>query len=242
MKIRPYKDRPTAINNGLIYIGRPDCSTDYLLCKPPENVGGKRRRSLSFACRECSSESKYPALYSRIALLMQFRVLFTSAVLSAAWLFAQQPSTGPKAATEDKPLTPTFKSRSQLVLVPVIVSDKNGKHLAGLTKDQFRIEEDGKARDIALFEDVLPGEPSAPEAKPAPGTTANFLGPRGVPSTSPSCVLHMINTPYLKQAEGRRQLIDFLANGLSPDEPVTLLGLTDKASPNSTASPQIPGC
>jgi len=45
-------------------------------------------------------------------------------------------------------------ARSDLVLVPVIVTDKSGKHVSGLGKEAFRVEEDGKVREISIFAGV----------------------------------------------------------------------------------------
>jgi len=37
----------------------------------------------------------------------------------------------------------TFRSRAELILVPVVVRDKHGKHISGLTKEAFRPEAKG---------------------------------------------------------------------------------------------------
>lgn len=54
-------------------------------------------------------------------------------------LFGQSP--------EDEPI----KVNTILLNVPVIVSDKAGKNVAGLTKDDFRITSGGELKDIAYF-------------------------------------------------------------------------------------------
>src|SRR5277367_752706 len=50
--------------------------------------------------------------------------------------------------------TPVFKSRAEVVLVPVVVQSKHGGHVGGLTKDAFHLEENGKEQSIAHFEEV----------------------------------------------------------------------------------------
>jgi VWFA-related protein len=142
-------------------------------------------------------------------------------LLLSSWMLAQS-----GAAASDA--TPVFRAKSQLVLVPVIVNDRAGKHAGGLSREAFEIQENGKPREISLFEEVLPATSPAPAARPAADAFANFLGAAGNPSHFTIIVLDMINTPFLKQTEGRKHLIDFLANGLPPGEPVTLIGLTDK--------------
>lgn len=44
---------------------------------------------------------------------------------------------------------PVFRSRSDLVLVPVIVRDKRGEHIPGLTAHEFRLEDNGAAQKVA---------------------------------------------------------------------------------------------
>src|SRR5690242_19780664 len=47
----------------------------------------------------------------------------------------------------------TFKSQTNLVLVPVEVR-KHNQHVAGLDKDKFTLFEDGKPQKVAVFEEV----------------------------------------------------------------------------------------
>lgn len=56
---------------------------------------------------------------------------------------------------------PTFKSRTDLVLVPVVVRDSKGGHVRGLSKEAFSLKEKGKEQEITLFEEVRP------ESRPA---------------------------------------------------------------------------
>jgi Ca-activated chloride channel family protein len=47
---------------------------------------------------------------------------------------------------------PTFRAGADLVRVTVTVTDRGGGSIAGLRKEDFAIEEDGRAQDIALFQ------------------------------------------------------------------------------------------
>ena len=71
-----------------------------------------------------------------------------------------------QAAADDKKAAPAemtkFSTRTQLVLVPVVVTGKNGSHMSGLTRDAFRIEEHGRVRQATIFEEV---KSVAPDAK-----------------------------------------------------------------------------
>ena len=59
----------------------------------------------------------------------------------------------------------TFRSRTELVLVPVVVRDKHGKHISGLTKEAFRLEEKGNEQTISLFEEIQTGIDDAPSQR-----------------------------------------------------------------------------
>lgn len=45
-------------------------------------------------------------------------------------------------------------ARTDLVLVPVVVTDRSGKHVSGLKKEAFRIEENGSVRSVSVFEET----------------------------------------------------------------------------------------
>src|SRR5882724_192205 len=81
-------------------------------------------------------------------------------VLAASLLtlpcFAQDappPVPAPPAATEQQPtqVGPTIKKESRLVLVDTVVTDKKGKYLHDLTKNDFRVFEDNKEQNIVSF-------------------------------------------------------------------------------------------
>src|ERR1700722_10732070 len=68
----------------------------------------------------------------------------------------------------------TISSRTELVTVPVVVTDKKGKHLTGLKKSDFVIEEDGHKREIATFQEIITSDqPRKPVSLP-PFPLSNF--------------------------------------------------------------------
>lgn len=89
------------------------------------------------AARRTSELPRYLAAPVR-ALCILSVLLIASAGLRFA--FSQQPG-GP----------PTFKSESKVVLVDAIVTDKHGQYIHNLTKDDFRVYEDGKEQQIVSF-------------------------------------------------------------------------------------------
>jgi len=130
--------------------------------------------------------------------------------------------TGKSAATA----TPKFTSRTQLVLVPVVVTGKNGAPIAGLKRDAFRIEEHGKLRDATIFEEVNSVAPDvkARAAAPAEGHSNFNFGDTGNWRVT-VVVMDLLNTPVLAQQEAKRKLMQYLQKNLRREEPTALLGL-----------------
>jgi hypothetical protein len=90
-------------------------------------------------------------------------------LLGALSLPAQQGSADGKTAvptnapgTANLPDTTTIKARTDLVLVPVVVRGKHGEHIAGLARNAFHLEENGKEQTISLFEEPETATVDAP--------------------------------------------------------------------------------
>ncbi len=87
-------------------------------------------------------------------------------MLAAAPLMAQQIGTNAKSGQD---ATYTLSVKSQLVTESVIVKDKQGKFITGLTAKDFTVMEDGTPQTIRIFEhetlpvDIAPLPVSAPE-------------------------------------------------------------------------------
>jgi VWFA-related protein len=109
------------------------------------------------------------------------------------------------------------------------VTDKDGKHLGGLGRDAFRIDEHGKTREATIFEEV---KTVAPDAKSRPAVElegrSNFGFGEARNWRMTVVVLDMLNTPYLYQHEGKRRLIAYLGKSLQREEPMALFGLGGK--------------
>src|SRR4051794_8430013 len=72
-------------------------------------------------------------------------------------------------AGQAKGQTPTFRARVDLVQVDVVVVDKDGVQVRGLTQRDFSVLDRGKAQAIAAFEEVAHRhEPAAAAAAPLP--------------------------------------------------------------------------
>ncbi len=97
-------------------------------------------------------------------------------LLLSPFLPAQQPPVPqrPVESAADSIPAGTLKVRTELVLVPVVVRDKQGKHISGLTKDEFRLEENGQDQVVSLFEEV---KAEIPDTVPTPNSRPWLLEP-----------------------------------------------------------------
>ena len=66
-------------------------------------------------------------------------------------LFVAVFSVSPAAQAPQQPAT-VFRSGTELVLVNVVVRDKSGAVVRGLTRDDFSVSEDDKAQSITSFD------------------------------------------------------------------------------------------
>jgi len=105
-----------------------------------------------------NTRQSLPALISALALFL-FAAIFTVAP-AVAQRTKQLPPPPPVPIYRPKP-TPTpapeeldvVRVSSNLIAVPVSVTDANGQPVLGLTANQFRIEEDGRSQQIAQLGD-----------------------------------------------------------------------------------------
>lgn len=113
--------------------------------------------------------------------------------------------------------------RTDFVLVPVIVTDKSGNPVLGLSKDAFRLEENGKPRTVSFFEETQTQKLTM-FPRQSSSASANFL-PHDDHLRLTVLVIDMVNTPWLRQLEGKKQLTDYLLRVTSLGEPIALFGL-----------------
>ncbi len=96
-------------------------------------------------------------------LVLRFSLL---AVLLCSHVVMAQQDNAPEVTQKDA--TPTFQSKVNLVLVPVVVRDSNGHIVGNLTRDDFQLFDKGKPQTIASFQILKNG--SAARAVPATAT------------------------------------------------------------------------
>ena len=140
-----------------------------------------------------------------------------SVVLAGALAALGQTTPPPAPATAPET---TFRTGSQLVLVPAVVTGKAG-HVSGLKPEDFVVEENGRPQKIAVFEEITSvGSASRPQLPP--GVFTNQLALRGPAPLITIFVLDRINTPLFDQEYGRKQLLAYLSDKLQPNMLVCL--------------------
>jgi VWFA-related protein len=118
-----------------------------------------------------------------------------------------------------------FTARSELVLVPALVTDKSGTHIRGLKKEDFTVLENGVEQKIATFEEITSDARRLSRPR-SPNEFSNSLA--GEPSNRriTLMVLDFINTPFMAQAYARQDLLKYLTQSVDQREPTALYTLT----------------
>ncbi|HEX8813134.1 MAG TPA: VWA domain-containing protein, partial [Terracidiphilus sp.] len=125
-------------------------------------------------------------------------------------LTVAQTPTSPATSEANEP-TPTFRSSSRLVVVDVVVANREGKPISGLKKEDFNLLEDGKDQTLQVFEPHVPvRQPGAvPDLHLGPGEYTNF--PKLAANSAINVILFdILNTPTEDQISARQQMIEFL--------------------------------
>jgi VWFA-related protein len=125
----------------------------------------------------------------------------------------------------------TLRSTTRLVVLDVVVTDKSGKPVRNLSKEDFTILEDGKDQAIASFEP--PDQHSPPPVEQKKSWPEQSNEPSAAPAISSSAltilVLDELDTRILDQAFARDEIRKFLrSNGARLPEPTALMALEEK--------------
>ena len=103
---------------------------------------------------------------------------------------------------------PLIRSNSRLVLLDVVVTDKNGHSIRGLTKDDFNVLENGVAQKIASFEAVTS---NASGGSPKRSVTRNVI------------LLDELNVAFEDLAYARDRIAMFLDRNPIEEQPTSLM-------------------
>jgi VWFA-related protein len=121
---------------------------------------------------------------------------------------------------------PTFTTSTELVLIPTVVNDKSGAHIAGVRQEEFVVKQDGKTQAVAVFEEVHTSSERVRRSSGVHGTFNNFEPGGSQYHRLTIIVLDFVNTPPADQANARAALVKFLSEVAESGEPMCLLALT----------------
>jgi VWFA-related protein len=118
-----------------------------------------------------------------------------------------------------------FTARTELVLIPTLVTDKSGNHIGGLKKEDFTVLENGAEQKIATFEEITSDAHRLSRPK-SPNEFSNSLPGESSNRRITLMVLDLINTPFMDQAYARKDLLKYLTQSVDQREPTALYTLT----------------
>jgi len=111
-----------------------------------------------------------------------------------------------------------------MVVVDVVVTDKQGKPITGLRPEDFVVEENGKTQKISTF--ATPGENTAAGQPLPPGIYSNRPQYRSPGGPVTAMLLDALNTPYSDQGYARRQMLSFVQQQYKPGQRMGVFSLT----------------
>jgi VWFA-related protein len=135
------------------------------------------------------------------------RTLLLSSILICIFQSWSSGQTSPQSSEEP---TATFQSNSELVLVPVVVTDSKGNRVTDLSADDFTILEESKPHIINSF-DRIHGQPMPPRQRVGSDVYVNVSQPGALPPPVTIILLDSINTSALDQKNAIEQIAKMLS-------------------------------
>jgi VWFA-related protein len=134
---------------------------------------------------------------------------------AAAGAWAAVPQASPEASQQ-----PSFPAEVELVEVDVVVADREGRPVRGLTRDDFTVEEDGQPQAIESFEAVVtPSEEGPVAAAPPPRVSTNEERIEEARRTF-LIVFDDLNLTRLQTIPAKAAVAEFLRNGVGEGDRV----------------------
>ena len=141
--------------------------------------------------------------------------LSASFALLCAISFAQTPSQ--EISANDAPAT--FRSRVNLVMVPVVVRDKNGHTIGDLKKEDFQLFDKGKPQVIARFSvEKASDRPVVTESAPIDPTEKSTSAPMAIPTRFVAYVFDDLHTEFPDLARARDAAAKHIRETLLPTD------------------------
>src|SRR5215472_10136048 len=123
----------------------------------------------------------------------------------------------------------TLHASTHLVIVDVVVEDKNGHPVHGLSRDNFVVTEQKKLQTIRNFEEHNAAscqKPAPPAPRLPPGVFTDYT-PVAPGSTLNVLLVDALNTPQTDQIHLRQQLLDYIKRE-KPGTNVAIFGLANR--------------
>ncbi len=164
--------------------------------------------------------------------------ILTLPLLIAPLCPAQSPSPTPTFAV------PTLQERANLVVVDLVVTDRAGNPVPGMTAADLALTDDGKPQTLHSFE--LHTASSTPVTLPIPARAdlpvGTFSNAQASPTAAPVLnilLLDTLNTPLTDQTFVHQQTLQFLRS--SSPGPIAIFGLTNHLIPlqGFTSDPRL---
>ncbi len=155
-----------------------------------------------------------------------YTALAIALALIGPTIFAQTPEQPPSKPPDD-----VVKTFTELVQTDVMVFDKQGRFVNGLTKDNFEIKVDGQARPIQFFEQINAGtkneeaQLAAARGNPIPGETST----RVVPLDRGRTIFFFIDDFHMDLSgfiSSRKIISDFIEKDLAQNDQVAIASAT----------------
>ena len=129
----------------------------------------------------------------------------------------KEPAAGQQKSAEQQAFeAPTIKARTQVVLLDVVATDRGGRPVTDLKREDFTVFEQGKQQQIASFNmvDTAKRTPMPPGAESAtklpPGVYSNFKNAVAEENQLTVLLLDALNTPWAHQAYARYEMLKYL--------------------------------
>jgi len=111
-----------------------------------------------------------------------------------------------------------------MVLLDVVVTDKQGKAVSGLRPEDFVVEENGKVQKISSLTTLADKAASAPQLPPGIYSNKPEYRSSGGPITV--MLLDAMNTPFTNQGYARRQMLAFVQQQFKQTDRMAVFALT----------------
>jgi len=150
-----------------------------------------------------------------------------SVALTLGALASSQNAPAPSGSRVDLPAA-VLRVTTRLVLVDVVVTDKDGRPVTGLTRDDFVLLEEGQPQTISAFSHESPGvrADAQPEPPPLPAHVyTNRPEYRTPPGPLVILLLDSLNTPWHDLAYMRQQMLKYIRTQVKPDQRVAVMVL-----------------